>query len=319
LVSTVALSVVVALPAVLLGAGPAHAQDSPAEIEAQIDEAWRELEPIIEEHNGTRMELKAKQKAADELAEKIQPLKLRVAVARAEVADIAAYSFKGGNVTALRALLMTGSPLTFANQLAVLDQFAKAQNKKIAHVIETKEEYEAEKAELDALVAELTAIEEDLAARAAEIDAEIERLQELRIEAYGETGTTGELSPVPCPVSYPGGAAGEAVNFACAQIGKPYGWGDSGPGAYDCSGLTMAAWAQAGVSLPHNAAQQRAAVPYVERSDLRPGDLVFYYSGLSHVGMYIGDGWIVHASNPSVPIRVSPIDQMPVHSYGRPG
>jgi cell wall-associated NlpC family hydrolase len=109
-----------------------------------------------------------------------------------------------------------------------------------------------------------------------------------------------------------------AVSFACAQIGKPYGWGQAGPDAYDCSGLTMAAWAEAGVSLPHNAAAQRDVVSYVDRSDLRPGDLVFYYSDLSHMGMYVGGGWIVHASRAGVPIQMSPIDRSPVHSYGRP-
>jgi cell wall-associated NlpC family hydrolase len=299
-------------------AQPAHAQADPAEIEAQIDEAWLELEPIIEEHNAVRSELKDKQEAADELAGKIEPLELRVDVARAEVAGLAVYSFKGGNMSALRALLTTGSPLTLAQQLSVLDQVARAQGAKIAKVLETKAEYEVEKAELEQLVAELAEMEEQLAERADKIDAEIARLQELRTEAYGEGGGVGDLAPAACPASYPGGAAGVAVNFACAQIGKPYGWGQSGPNSYDCSGLTMAAWREAGVSLYHNSAVQRDQVAYVDRADLRPGDLVFYYSGLSHVGMYVGGGWIVHASQAGEPVHMSPVDRSPVHSYGRP-
>jgi cell wall-associated NlpC family hydrolase len=310
--------VLVAAPAALLFAVPAQAQDTPAEIEAQIDEAWRELEPIIEEYNGVRVELKKKEAAARKLAEKIEPLELKVDVARADVADLAVYNFKGGNMSTLRALLTTGSPLTVAEQLAVLDQFAKAQGKKIAKVLETKADYEARKAELDGLVEELAEMEDKLAERANEIDAEIDRLQELRTEAYGESGGVGELAPAACPTSYPGGAAGEAVTFACAQIGKPYGWGQSGPGAFDCSGLTMTAWQQAGVNLPHNTVAQRDTIAYVNRSDLRPGDLVFYYSGLSHVGMYAGGGWIVHASRAGEPVHMSPVDQSPIHSYGRP-
>jgi hypothetical protein len=301
----------------VLVARPAQAQD-PGDLEAQIDEAWLELEPIIEEHNAVRVELKDKQGAAEELADKIEPLELKVDLARADVADLAVYSFKGGNMSALRALLTTGSPLTLAQQLSVLDQVARAQGAKISKVLETKAEYEAEKAELDLLVAELAEMEEQLAARAEEIDAEIARLQELQLEAYGEGGGIGDLAPAACPASYPGGPAGVAVNFACAQIGKPYGWGQSGPNAYDCSGLTAAAWQAAGVSLYHNSAVQRDQVAYVDRGDLRPGDLVFYYSGLSHVGMYVGGGWIVHASQAGQPVHMSPIDQSPIHSYGRP-
>lgn len=315
------LAAVLAVPLVIGGvAAPAAAQDSPAEIEAQLDAAWRELEPVIEEHNRVRLELKEKKREIKELERKIEPLQLKVDVARAEVVDVAVYNFKQGNVSAFNALLSTGSPLTFADQLAVLDQFARSQRMKIDKVLEVKAEYEAEKAELDALVAELEEMERELAERAEEIDAEIDRLQELRIAAYGSSGGgSGNLAPAACPTTYPGGAAGEAISFACAQIGKPYGWGTAGPNTYDCSGLVKAAWAQAGISLPHNAAAQRSAVRYVDRSELRPGDLVFYYAGLSHVGLYAGDGWIVHAPQAGDVVRMDPIDKMPVHSYGRPG
>lgn len=323
-VRCLALSLAVALPAVAW-AGPAQAQDTPAEVEAEIDEAWRKLEPIIEEHNATRIELKQKRKQADALAEKIKPLERRVSAAQNELSDLAAYSFKGGNTSAFRAMLTTGSPLTLGDQLAMLDQLARAQQDRIAAALTAKRQYEAEKAELDTLVDELAEMEEKLAERADDIDAEIDRLKELRDDLIAEQAAEQEaaedeaISNGDCPASFPGGSADAALSFACAQIGKPYGWGAAGPDAYDCSGLTMAAWEQAGVSLPHNAAQQRDAIPYVERSNLRPGDLVFYYSDLSHVGMYIGGGMIVHASNPSKPVGTAPIDRSPIHSYGRPG
>lgn len=299
-------------------APPAYANPTPEEIEAQIDEAWQELEPIIEEHNATRIELEERREEAKRLSEEIEPLQLKVDMAMDEVSDIAVQAYMGGQVSAFNALLRSGSPYTFAEQLAALDQIANVQQQQISEVAEVKGELEAEKAELDALVEQLEKEEAELAERAEEIDAEIERLQEMRIEAYGESGGLGDLRPVPCPTTYPGGTAGEVISFACAQIGKPYVWGTSGPDSYDCSGLTMAAWAQVGVNLPHNAAQQRNVVRHIDRSDLRPGDLVFY-SGLSHVGLYAGDGWIVHAPQAGVPVRMSPIDQSPIHSYGRPG
>ena len=169
------------------------------------------------------------------------------------------------------------------------------------------------------MIAELTQTEAVLAAKTKQIDTEIEKLQKLRLQAYGSSTSLGDLRPAPCPSVYPGGKAGVAVKFACAQIGKPYVWGADGPGGYDCSGLTSAAWRKAGVSLPHNAAAQRGVVSSVKESQLRPGDLVFYYGDIHHVGMYVGNGWLVHASRAGVPVLMKRYDDGNVNSFGRPG
>ncbi|MER5741211.1 MULTISPECIES: NlpC/P60 family protein [unclassified Streptomyces] len=113
------------------------------------------------------------------------------------------------------------------------------------------------------------------------------------------------------PVTAPTGRASAAVSFARAQLGKPYVWGATGPSAYDCSGLTQAAWRAAGVSLPRTTYTQINAGRRVSRSELAPGDLVFFYSGISHVGLYIGGGQMIHAPRPGAPVRIAPIDEMP--------
>jgi cell wall-associated NlpC family hydrolase len=236
----------------------------------------------------------------------------------ARVGEFAAQQYKGGNLSALNALLATGSPTTFSDKLVLLDQFARRSQADIQNVVDLRNEYAKQKEPLDQLVAQLSTTEAELAARKKQIDGEIDKLEELRLKAYGAGGTTGALAPVPCPYTYPGGAAGKAVKFACAQIGKMYQYGSGGPNTFDCSGLTSAAWARAGVYLPHNAAAQRRAIPSVSRSNLRAGDLVFYYSDLHHVGMYVGGGWIVHASRTGEPIRMRKLDAAPVHSFGRP-
>ena len=104
-----------------------------------------------------------------------------------------------------------------------------------------------------------------------------------------------------------------------AQVGDSYVYGAAGPSAFDCSGLTMMAWAQAGVALPHSSSAQYGSGPHVAASDLQPGDLVFYYSPISHVGMYIGNGMIVHAANPGTGVRVSALYSMPYVGAVRPG
>ena len=112
---------------------------------------------------------------------------------------------------------------------------------------------------------------------------------------------------------------GPVVAYAKSQVGKTYVWGAAGPDAFDCSGLTMMAWQQAGVSLPHNSTAQSLTGQRIAKSELQPGDLVFYYSPISHVGIYIGNGQIVSALNPSAGINVRGLDDMPFTGAVRPG
>jgi peptidoglycan DL-endopeptidase CwlO len=112
---------------------------------------------------------------------------------------------------------------------------------------------------------------------------------------------------------------GPAVAYAKSQVGDAYVYGAAGPDAFDCSGLTMAAWAQAGVSLPHNSSAQYSSGRHISESELQPGDLVFYYSPISHVGMYIGNGQIVNALNPGSGVQISALHSMPYVGAVRPG
>ncbi len=304
----------------LVPAVPAHADpQSPAQIEAAIDQLWNQVEPTIEAHNAIKAQLTANKAKVAQLTEQIRPLQAQVDAAMAKVTVIAVEYYKGGPASTFNALLTTGSPTTLTDQLTLLNMIARSQAEEISDVADLKAKYDAQKKPLDDLVAQLAAQEADLAAKEKIINAEIKRLNELRLAAYGAGGGVGQLSPVPCPLSYPGGAAGVAVRYACRQVGKTYVWGADGPDHYDCSGLTMASWAQAGVRLPHNAAEQRQAVKPVTRAMLRPGDLVFYYSPVHHVGMYIGGNWIVHAYRAGEPVRVRAMDSAPITSYGRPG
>ncbi len=308
-----------ALGIVFFSGAAASADPTPAELEQQIDQAWNRLEPIIEQHNAVKAQLAVNKAKSEQLARQIEPLALQVDLAMSKVSDLAQAYYKGGNTSAFNALLSSGSPTKFADQLDLLDQVARFQAQEVSGVTKLRAQYEQQKKPLDNLVAQLAITEAQQAAVEKEINAEIARLQALRLKAYGSGAGLGSLRPAPCPYFYPGGPAGIAVKYACAQIGKPYVWAAAGPNAFDCSGLTLAAWAKAGVSLPHNAAAQKRAVPAVSRANLRPGDLVFYYSDVHHVGMYVGGDWIVHASMPGVPIQMRKIDAAPIAGYGRPG
>ena len=130
-------------------------------------------------------------------------------------------------------------------------------------------------------------IVDDKLAEAKDLLAELEAEERERLEAQQVSRSAAEPAPVDVSVS---GNAGAAVPTRWRQVGDAYVYGAAGPDAFDCSGLTMMAWAQAGVSLPHSSSAQYGSGPHVAASALQPGDLVFYYSPISHVGMYIGNG-----------------------------
>jgi len=127
-----------------------------------------------------------------------------------------------------------------------------------------------------------------------------------------------QARPVAAAPSAGSGRAAQAVSFAMAQVGKRYVYGATGLASYDCSGLTMRAWGSAGVGLPHSSRAQYGSGTRVARADLQPGDLVFYYSPISHVGIYVGGGMIVHAANPSSGVRMAPVGSMSYSGAVRP-
>jgi peptidoglycan DL-endopeptidase CwlO len=185
---------------------------------------------------------------------------------------------------------------------------------------------------LDARQGELVAAEK---AQAAEVDrlaakkAEVERAADktrallARMRAADRPSTPSRPSdPVAPPPSGGGGggASGSAaavVAYARAQVGKPYCYGGSGSACFDCSGLTMMAWRQAGVSLPHSSAAQYNVGRRVSASELQPGDLIFYYSPISHVSVYIGNGQRISATHTGDYVRVQSLGSSIV-GYARP-
>lgn len=305
--------------AVLLPAGAAFADPSPAQIEQQIEQAGDQLEDVIEAFNKVNEELKATEAASTELSAKMQPLLDKLTVAYANVDEIAVTAYKNsGGFSTMSVLLNAGSSDSIVDQLTALRQITRVQQRDISGYSKLKSEYDTERKRLDALRATQSTQRAELESRKVKIEADLGKLQALkrRAEAAGRKPVATNTSyPPPPAVS---GRAAAAVQFAYAQLGKPYKWGAAGPGSYDCSGLTQMAWRAAGVSLPHNAAMQWKQVSHVSRSSLAPGDLVFYRS-LGHVGIYVGNGNIIHAPTSGDVVKIAGVDRQKPYGYGRPG
>ncbi|MEU9705598.1 NlpC/P60 family protein [Streptomyces sp. NPDC047981] len=202
----------------------------------------------------------------------------------------------------------------------------------------TKQTVQRKLGEARTLLARLTAEEKErLAELERKREAEARRKAEARAKAEAEARAKAAeaerkrqeeaqqpTEPTPPPPDSGAGdstyaaKAEKALAFARAQIGKPYVWGATGPSSYDCSGLTQAAWKAAGVDLPRTTWDQVKVGTRVATDDLLPGDLVFFYDDISHVGLYIGDGKMIHAPKPGANVREESIYYMPIYGSVRP-
>ncbi|MDT0265245.1 NlpC/P60 family protein [Streptomyces sp. DSM 44915] len=195
-----------------------------------------------------------------------------------------------------------------AEARALLDQLSEEEQAELAE-LERLEEEEAERQAEEARQ-ERERREREEAERAAQEAAEAEEREQAEQEQQPEAPpATGDQTS----------QADAAIAFAESQLGKPYVWGATGPNSYDCSGLTQAAWLAAGVEIPRVTWDQVNIGTSVTRSQLQPGDLVFFYDDISHVGLYVGNNQMIHAPKPGDIIKYESIDNMPWHSAVRPG
>lgn len=186
-----------------------------------------------------------------------------------------------------------------------------------------------EKARLAALRAQQEAAAKAAAQKlAAEIAAKQKAAQEAAAKAAAAGSGTSTQGGTTTPVGGSTGSGGssssastaaeKAIAFARAQLGKPYVWGATGPDSFDCSGLTQAAYKAAGIDLPRTTWDQVNVGTRVSETDLQPGDLVFFFSDISHVGLYIGNGDIIHAPHTGTVVKIAPVTEMPFYAAVRP-
>ncbi|MEH1164798.1 NlpC/P60 family protein [Micromonospora sp. CPCC 205539] len=313
----VARRLLVLVAAAAVGAGvlsaPVQAAPSVDEIEAQIDKQWEQLEPTIEQYNKVRAQLKVNRKKSGDLQKKIEPLALQSELALNRVGDLASRYYMSGPSQDIGALLVSAKPDTLTEQLTVLDRLASLERKEIEGVLAARAKYDGEKQKLDTLIVTQTRQQNDLAAKKKQIDVEIKRLE------ASLPKTTIKTEGCPTINGVTSTAAQKAIKTACQQVGDPYVWGATGPNSFDCSGLTQYAYKSAGISLTHHTGDQWHEGKAIARADARPGDLVFFFSDLHHVGLYLGNGKMVHAPRAGKPVQVASIDNMPVAGFRRPG
>jgi cell wall-associated NlpC family hydrolase len=309
-----ALALTAGVAVVLTPSVGSAAPATPDQARQAVAETGQQLEAVGEQVNEAAASAEQQQAAADAAAAVAAQAQAQLDALEPQLRAIAQTGYVGTTRGRLAAFLTSGSADDLIQQMTTLDQLASHADAIVA---------EAEAARVAAEQAQQSATEAAAAASAAESDLESQKAQ-LQDELAGyqadfarltvtdqarvHTALAGpEVSASPAPA--PTEAAGVAVQTALAQLGDSYVAGASGPDAFDCSGLTMYAYAAAGVTLPHSSRAQASIGVPVDRSDLEPGDLVFYYTPISHVGIYIGNGQMVHASVPGKPVAVTSVDK----------
>jgi cell wall-associated NlpC family hydrolase len=311
----------VAAVGMLVVPGAAYAKPSPATIEKQIDEQWNKLEPIIEQYNDVHNQLIKNRAQLKQIDKRLEPLELEVNLAMSQVGAMAGQAYMQGSPSALKAMVVSGSPTGLTEKLTFLDQLSRHQREAIAGVAKTRDKLAGDRRDLGTLTEAVAARDKLLSQQKKDIQKRVDELQKLRIQAYGSSGVAdGALRTGPCPVDYNNTKGGRAAKKACSLIGKPYVFGAEGPSGYDCSGLTKVAWAEVGVHLEHFTGDQIHEGTAVSRSDLQLGDLIFYGSPVHHVGIYVGGNTMVHAPHTGDHVRMASIDRSgAITGIRRPG
>ncbi|MEU1536702.1 NlpC/P60 family protein [Actinacidiphila glaucinigra] len=325
------------------------------EVKAQVDKLFHQAEAATERYNGAKEQTERQRTRADALLDQVARRTETLNSARRTIGEYAAAQYRGGGLDGTTTFLLTSDPQQFLDQAHLMDRLSDRQEHALETFRSEQAETAAKRSEAveslqklteaqQRLNAEKTAVKQKLAAaqkllnsltaqekarlaalekkrqeeaaeKAAEIAAKEKAAQEAAAKEPGSSaGSSG--STAPASGTYAAKAA-KAIEFARAQLGKPYVYGATGPNSYDCSGLTQAAWGAAGVSIPRVTYDQVDFGSRVSADQLQPGDLVFFYSDITHVGLYIGGGQMIHAPHTGSVVKIAPITEMPIYGYAR--
>ncbi len=339
--SALTLLCATALLAVTALTGTAHAAPIPEpgaksleQVRTEIDGLYREAGTATDAYNQAESEAKAQSDKIVEIARQVVAGQDRITSLKNRAGAAARAQYRSGGLPPGAQLALSSSPSQFldgadrirrgekaATDLlsemnrtqSALQQYAKDADAEWQKLEANRVKKEAAKKEIEAKIKAAEELESKL--RAEEKARLLQLEQDAQYKAQTAWLSSGVLKEIDGSASESGR---KAIQFATAQIGKPYVWGAEGPGSYDCSGLTSQAWKAAGRGIPRTSQEQLRLLPKVAIKDMRPGDLIIYFDDASHVGMYVGDGAMVHAPRPGRNVTLAGAGSMPIKAVVRP-
>jgi peptidoglycan DL-endopeptidase CwlO len=298
------------------GAGIAGAAPQPTvdQVQARINQLTSQFDNVSEQLDQAGQQLSAAQSRLSQVRVHLDHASAQYQAAQAGLAQAAAAAFEDTGATSIAGVLTSGDPAVVLQQGSLLlEQSGRrnAQTRQLAgeagQLAGVEQQMQRTETGIAGLRGQLTAHKRSLgrliaAERAMLAGLTAPQQQQVVSNSIGANGSSA-------PQQYTGPTSTEAekaVAFAYAQLGKPYQWGATGPGSFDCSGLAQAAWGAAGVAIPRDTYEQWAALPHIDASAIQPGDLL-YYDGVGHVAMYVGDGYIIDAPQTGLDVEKIPM------------
>lgn len=296
--------------------GAPGSQPSISDVQQQLGQLALKNAQLVELYDQAQNDVQARQAAAASAQRLAVAADKSFEQARVQLAAAAAAMYEGGSFSATGALLTSSSGQGYLDQLETLSMVSAHTAGIVSNLQASKKALDAARADAAALLKTAEQRRDALMQRKDQVQQQIDKYTALldtlnagqraayqqQINPAVSSATVASFKVPPAPSK----SAAQAVKFALVQVGKPYVFGAAGPDSYDCSGLTMAAWASAGVSLPHSAADQYNYGTHIAFSQLQPGDLMFFYSPIGHVTIYIGSGYMVSAPQTGENVSVIP-------------
>ncbi|MFD7325568.1 NlpC/P60 family protein [Streptomyces sp. NPDC059875] len=321
------LTAAAATAATAFGAVPANADPSGTTeaTKATVDRLFEEAERATEGYNKADERADALRTSVSQARDGLARGQERINRMRGALGSVAGAQYRSGGIDPALALLLSADPDSYLDRASVLDRVAARQGAALGQLQAEQRRLNQKRTEAGRLLAELERSRTQVARHKRTVErklAEARRVLEslsaqdraefdrdARASRSGRDGIDEELPPL-ADLGPASSRAAAAVIAARSAIGKPYVWGATGPRAFDCSGLMVWSYRQAGISLPRTSSAQRYAGRQVPLSQAQPGDLVTYRSDASHVGIYAGNGQVIHAPYPGARVRYDPVGMM---------
>lgn len=328
---TLALAVAsIAAVTLLPTLGHADPRPSLSEVQRQVDALNAQADTLIEEYAQAKIALADASRRSAVAQARVRAAQAQLDVIRRSMSAVAAAAYRSGGTDQFVQLVSTSTPQTFLDRASSLDRIAAGQSAQLAAAATARHRLDAAGKDAAQQAAARQAVARKLAADKAKIQNLLDQEQRLlgslkadqrraleasRRAAVSRASRTRHYETYDGPAS---GRAAVAVREAYRKLGSPYEWGASGPSRFDCSGLTMWVWGKAGVSLPHSSKAQYAGGRKVSRSDLQPGDLVYFGSPIHHVGIFIGGGRFISAPHTGDVVKIQSLNRSDYVGATRP-
>ena len=320
-----------ALSLMMTGVGAASADTALDQAKAQFQKSEAEVNQIGEQLDQVQEKLTTSQSRVATLGTDIAAQQAKVDSLRGQAAQVALEQFQNRQVGTTLQLFTSDDPDHLMQALTTVRQLNDTMNSQLqdfqtaqADLADLQRSAQSEQKALADQKANLTALQAQVQGKVDDVKTLMDRLtaeQQAQVDPVRAAATTSRDTTRPDTVAAEASGATvsgnasaralQAAKLAASKAGSSYVWGASGPNAFDCSGLMLWAYSQVGVSLPHSSQSQSGMGVPVAKSDLQPGDLMFFYSPVSHVAMYIGNGLMVHARQPRYGVQVTVVATYP--------